>query len=160
MKELHCYDYVNHPYEAARAAVLADPQALFQRATSSGANPELHARVGALELGAEIEISIRAIDEPRSPFAHPATNLVLEWKATHNPGLFPIMQATLSVYPLTPTETQLDLSGIYDPPLGFLGDLVDAAALHRYAEASVQRLVRDLATCLRRELSSVPAKSA
>ena len=53
------------------------------------------------------------------------------------------MTAVLAVYPLTATETQLDFSGQYDPPLGAVGDAVDALVGHRIAEASVHRFVTE-----------------
>jgi hypothetical protein len=155
--DLAAYDYVNHDYAHVRSAVLADPLALFRRATSSGASAELHARLGAIELGAEIDIVVRAVSERRADFERPTTNLVIEWRAERNPGLFPVMQATFSLYPLSPTETQLELAGRYDPPLGVVGGAVDAMALHRFAKASVQRFVRDVAQTLRRELSMAAA---
>jgi hypothetical protein len=64
------------------------------------------------------------------------------------------MRATLTVYPLTPTETQLDLAGTYDPPLGVLGEAVDAIAMHRIAEQSVTGFVRDVAAFLRGSLAA------
>jgi hypothetical protein len=64
------------------------------------------------------------------------------------------MKATLTVYPLTPTETQLQLDGTYDPPLGALGEAIDAVALHRFAQSSVVSFIREVATHLRRSLTS------
>jgi len=55
----------------------------------------------------------------------------------------------LSVYPLTATETQLDFVGRYDPPLGIVGGALDATVGHRIAQASVHRLITDVATYLR-----------
>jgi hypothetical protein len=51
-----------------------------------------------------------------------------EWEATTMPGLFPLMKGELSVYPLTSTETQLDFSGIYEPPFGAVGKTMSPAA--------------------------------
>ena len=68
--------------------------------------------------------------------------------------LFPLMTAVLAVYPLTATETQLDFSGQYDPPLGAVGDAVDALIGHRIAEASVHRFVTDVARYLREHLAA------
>jgi iron-sulfur cluster repair protein YtfE (RIC family) len=62
------------------------------------------------------------------------------------------MEATLVVYPLSRTETQLELSGRYRPPLGVLGSAVDAAWGHRIAKASVLRFVQELAAQLTKEL--------
>ncbi|MEX2080937.1 MAG: site-specific integrase, partial [Dehalococcoidia bacterium] len=48
-------------------------------------------------------------------------------EAAQRPRLFPFMKAVLTAYPLTSTETQLDFSGRYLPPLGALGKALDAA---------------------------------
>ena len=68
------------------------------------------------------------------------------------PRLFPFMKAELAIYPLTSTETQLDFSGAYEPPLGALGKAMNAVAGHRLAEASVHRFVNDVAGYLRTTL--------
>ena len=59
------------------------------------------------------------------------------------------MKAELSIYPLTPTETQLEFVGHYEPPLGIVGGALDATVGHRIAQASVDRLVTDVARYLR-----------
>jgi hypothetical protein len=84
----------------------------------------------------------------------PAVTCVqLEWEAATMPGLFPLMKAELAIYPLTATETQLDFSGFYEPPLGALGKAVDAIAGYRIAEVSVHRFVSDVAEYLRKALA-------
>ncbi len=55
----------------------------------------------------------------------------------------------LTVYPLTATETQLNVLGRYDTPLGVVGSAVDALVGHRIAEASVHRFIGDVARYLR-----------
>jgi hypothetical protein len=82
------------------------------------------------------------------------TRLQVDWKAASAPGLFPLMKAELAIYPLTATETQLDFSGRYEPPLGWLGTVVDTAIGHRIAEASVHRFVAEVAHYLRTELEN------
>jgi hypothetical protein len=69
------------------------------------------------------------------------------------PHLFPLMKAEISIYPLTATETQLDFSGFYQPPLGPLGKAVNAIIGHRIAEVSVHRFVGDVAGYLRQALA-------
>jgi hypothetical protein len=152
--ELHCYDYVNQPYELVRREILADPLAIFQRATSTGNSSQLHVHIGALELGAEIAIEVLGVDENRAPLERPSTTLSLVWRSVRGTALFPLMTATLAIYPLTPTETQLALDGTYDPPLGVLGDAIDAVALRRFAQSSVASFIRETATYLRRSLTS------
>ena len=153
--ELRIYDYVNRPYEAVRDVLLANPLETFRRATRSVAgDAELRARVGAVDVGGEIDVAIVAIDNARSPSDRPATNLVIAWQATHRSGMFPTMRATLSIYALTPTETQLEFCGTYDPPLGAIGDVVDAIAMRRIATESVTGFVRDVARFLSSNSSS------
>jgi hypothetical protein len=85
------------------------------------------------------------------------TRLSLAWEAADSPRLFPFMQAQLAVYPLTATETQLDFSGRYEPPLGALGTAMNAMVGHRIAEASVHRFLADVARHLRGELGGPAA---
>ena len=155
-REVRSYDYVNQPYERVRRALVGDPHRIFRSATRAAASrvrslaSELRVNLAGVEVGAEIDINVTGIEETeRGPTSGPATKLSLEWEAARHPRLFPFMSGTLSVYALTATETQLDFSGRYDPPLGPLGEALDAVALHRVAEASVRRFVEDVAQYLR-----------
>ena len=155
-REIRSYDYVNHPYAAVRDALVKDPAAVLRAATNAAASrardvaAALHVTIGPLDLGAEIAITVGQITEQ----AHDAptsrvTRIPIEWSAARSAALFPIMKAELSVYPLTATETQLDFLGRYEPPLGIVGGALDAIVGHRIAEASVHRLVADVASYLR-----------
>jgi hypothetical protein len=155
-REVRSFDYVNQPYERVRDALTADALGAFRSATRAAGSraesvaSELRVNVGGFEVGAEIALSIGDIEElvgsAKSP---PAIRIPVEWEAARKARLFPLMSAVLAVYPLTPTETQLDFSGTYDPPLGRIGDAVDAVVGHRIAEASVHRFVTDVAHYLR-----------
>jgi len=157
--DLNCYDYVNQPYEIVRRAVVADPQALFGRATAAGFDSRLHVRLGVIEVAAEIEVEVLAIEEKREALERPATAISIQWWSRRRASLFPTMAATLSLYPLSPTETQVELSGSYQVPLGTLGQAIDAIALHRFAQASVAAFVREIAAGLRRTLCAEQASA-
>ncbi len=43
-------------------------------------------------------------------------------------------------------DSTLALDGVYEPPMGRAGDVVDMVAMHRVAERTAQELLRDLAT--------------
>lgn len=144
-----CYDYVNQPFELVRRAVLQDALSLFQRATSEGSHSRLHVGIGGIDVGTEIEIELGAVTERREPLTRPTTTMALSWRGRRGPGWFPVMNAELSVYPLSATETQLELVGTYKPPLGMLGGAVDAIALNRLAQESVATFVREVAGYLR-----------
>jgi hypothetical protein len=157
--ELHAYDYVNRPYEAVRDALLASPLTIFRHATTAAASrndavgAELHAKLGPVDIAAQVAVEIVAI-EHEAANERPATRFVIEWKSLRRAGLFPTMRATLTAYALTPTETQLELAGVYDPPLGVVGDAIDAIGMHRIATESVTGFVRDVAVFLRSLLAS------
>jgi len=53
---------------------------------------------------------------------------------------------------LTATETQLDFRGVYEPPFGAVGKVMNAVAGHRIAEVSVHRFINDVAGYLRHTL--------
>jgi hypothetical protein len=158
-REIRCYDYVNHPYEQVREALSKDALAVFQSATKAAASrarsiaSELRVEVGGIGVEADIIISVKKIEEKASDaVGGPVTRLQLEWQAAKMPSLFPLMKADLSIYPLTATETQLDFSGLYEPPLGTVGKAMNAIAGHRIAEVSVHRFVSDVAGYLRHAL--------
>jgi hypothetical protein len=157
-KELRCYEYVTVPYERVRDALQRDAAGIFQRATVTAAAraqelvATLRVAIGALEIGANVAIEVRSATEKQSALGDRTTSLELAWRATNATALFPSMEATLTIYPLSPTETQLDLHGRYRPPLGAVGQAIDAMVGHRLAEASVLRFVQDVATRLRAEL--------
>ena len=159
-REVRSFDYVNQPYDRVRHVLTRDPLEVFRSATRAATSrvrslaSELRVSLAGIEVGAEVDIAVVDVEEvERAPTSGPATRLHLEWEAAKHPRLFPLMEGILSVYALTTTETQLDFSGRYDPPMGPLGDALDAAVLHRVAEASVHRFIRDVAHHLRDELA-------
>ena len=142
--ELHAYNYVNRPYSEVRTGLVD----LLTRASRAGEAVPLHATAGPLDLSTEIRLELLAVHESRDSPTRPTTMVEIGWKAIHRPKMFPTMRATFTAYPLSPTETQLELSGIYDPPLGVMGDAIDAVALGRIAKESVQRFVDEAASYL------------
>jgi hypothetical protein len=159
-REIHCYDYVNHPYARVRDALSKETLWVFQSATKAAASraqsiaSELRVDFGAIGIEAEIRISVKNIEvKDQGGISDPVTRLQLEWEAATMPRLFPLMRAELSIYPLTSTETQLDFKGLYEPPFGALGKAANAIVGHRIAEASVERFVADVAQYLRKNLN-------
>jgi hypothetical protein len=159
-QEIRSYDYVNHPYAKVREALVADPAAIFRAATRAAAArarsvaAELRVTVAGVDVAAEIVFTIGAVeDEAAGPHGSPLTRIPVSWEAARNPRFFPLMSSVLTIYPLTATETQLDFLGRYDPPLGVVGDAVDALVGRRIAEASVHRFIGDVARYLREEIA-------
>ena len=159
-REIRSYDYVNHPYERVRKALSQNALTVFQSATRAAASraqsvaAELHVDVGGIGVKTDIKILVKSIEEKVADASSTAaTRLLLEWEAATMPRLFPLMKAELSIYPLTATETQLDFSGVYEPPFGAVGKTMNAMLGHRIAEVSVHRFVSDVAAYLRQTLA-------
>ena len=159
-REIRCYDYVNHPYACVRDALKQNALIVFQSATKTAASraqtvaAELRIDFGGIGVKTDIKIAVKSIEESGADSSStPTTKLLLEWEAATMPRLFPLMNGVLSVYPLTSTETQLDFSGVYQPPLGTVGKTMNAMVGHRIAEASVHRFVSDVAGYLQQTLA-------
>ena len=159
-RKIRSFDYVNHPYDRVRDTLQQNALTVFQAATKAAASraesvaAELHVDFAGVGLKADINILVKSIEEKVGHSASSAsTKLLLEWEAATLPRLFPLMRGELHVYPLTATETQLDFSGIYEPPLGAVGKTMNAIVGHRIAEVSVHRFVSDIAGYLRRALA-------
>ena len=150
---LYFHDYVNQPYPRVRDLLLADPHLVFRRATAAAASgtAELHVRLAGVDIGTEVVIEILGVENDCA-YNRPATKISLEWRAARTPRIFPTMKAELLLFALSPTETQLELRGNYQPPVGKLGDAIDAAVGHRLAEASVTKFVQQVAGWLREQL--------
>lgn len=156
---IRCYDYVNHRYEAVRDALAKDPVAVFRAATKSASSRAetvavaLRVDVAGVEIAKDVVVAVKRVaEEPGKAKKPQRTVIELEWEAAKSPRLFPFMKAELAIYPLTATETQLDLLGQYEPPLGALGKALDSLVGHRIAEACVHRLLEDVAQHLRKTL--------
>jgi hypothetical protein len=159
-RELHCYEYVVVPYERVRDTLRRDAAGIFARATAAAASrardlvATLRVDVGGLEIGANIKIEVRTIAERESALGDHVTELSIAWTAASASSLFPSMEATLTVYPLSASESQIALHGRYRPPLGVVGQALDNIVGHRVAEASVLRFVRDVAARINAELAA------
>ncbi|CAN5431946.1 hypothetical protein BH10ACI3_BH10ACI3_05420 [soil metagenome] len=155
---IRVYDYVNQPYEVVRQRLTDDAVGVFRNATKVAAQransiaSELRVNIAGIEVGTDIAITVRSVETLEKTVTAPeTTRIVIEWEAAKMPRLFPFMKAELNIYALTSTETQLDLAGDYQPPLGLIGSALDAAVGHRIAEASVHQFISDVAVYLRTE---------
>lgn len=159
-RKLRCYQYVNRPYEQVCALLRHQPLDLLQRATTSAAvragalAANLRVAIGGIEVGVDVRPYVQRIREEKGVAGlSPVTVLELGWEANRAPGLFPSMQhLELSAWPLSSTETQLEITGEYRAPLGVVGQAMDAAIGHRIAEASVHSFLEDVVEQMKRDL--------
>jgi hypothetical protein len=150
---------VNRPYDAVRSLLHRNPLELLRRATTSAAERSselagsLKIDFGGVELGVKVTIHVQSVqDDQGIAGLSPVTRVAIGWEAARTPSLFPLMSGQLSIWPLTSSETQIELEGTYTPPLGLVGVALDATVGHRIAEASVTRFVEDLVRRIQEQL--------
>jgi hypothetical protein len=75
--------------------------------------------------------------------------LALRWEATGAGGrLFPVLDADLTLIPDGDDATLIGLQGVYRPPAGSAGQLLDRVILHRVAAATVRSFLSSVAAVL------------
>jgi len=157
-RHLNCYDYATVDYDRVREILGVDASGLFHRATVAAARrveeivSTLHVSVGPIDVAADVKIDIRRVVHNVTALGDRSTLVELSWTAARSAKLFPVMDAMLTVYPLSRAETQLDLVGYYHPPLGVVGNVIDAVVGHRLARASVLRFVQEVARQIESEV--------
>ncbi len=139
------------PLSAARArlAVLADRGGLSQ-VSRSAYDCGLRAliRVGPLgDLpGASKLVDVRFL-EPVDRGG--VTTVGLRWEATGPAaGLFPVLDANITLAADGDDRTTISFAGPYRAPLGRLGSGLDRAVMHCVADATIGALISDLARAL------------
>jgi len=82
----------------------------------------------------------------------------LRWEAAGTTGgLFPVLDATITIGPEGEETARLALAGSYRPPLGRLGAALDTAILHPVATATVRSLLQSVAGAI---TSPAPAENS
>ena len=98
-------------------------------------------RVGALGLSREVRVQARELAERDG-----SAGLAIRWEVTGpGGGLFPVLDADITVHPAGDGTTLLTLAGAYRPPLGPVGQVLDRAILHRVAAATIRNFVSRVA---------------
>ncbi|HEV2475198.1 MAG TPA: SRPBCC family protein [Candidatus Dormibacteraeota bacterium] len=69
----------------------------------------------------------------------------ISWKPTFGRKLLPVMTGKVDVSPVSSDETRLTVSGMYEPPLGRLGEQLDEVLMHNVAEGTVKELAELIA---------------
>ena len=161
--KIRTYQYVNRSYDRVRASLKEKGESLFQAATRAATArtdalaSTLKVSIQGFELGVDVHLKVYDVHDDQTPATHaPATRVRLRWEAARATALFPQMEATLSAWPLSAEETQLEIEGTYHPPMGVVGKALDGLLFHRLAEASVHRFLEDVVEQLRKDLRVWP----
>lgn len=106
------------------------------------------ARVGPLGPGPGVSRLVEV--KFREPVAHGDSMMVaMRWEAIGpGGGLFPALDADLTLVPAGAEAAALRLAAAYRPPLGALGAQLDRVILHRVAAATVQGFLGRVGTAI------------
>ncbi len=140
---VHDFDFVERPVHEVRQRLISDPkkwlESAFKYADEVGDTVLLKLGLGG-GIAKWIELKIGT---PR--MRGEVLVLPISWEATGPKNLFPKMQAELEVASFGPDQTQLVFLGSYEAPLGGIGEKMDNALMHRVAEASIRKMISQLA---------------
>jgi hypothetical protein len=157
-RQLIAYESVKLSYEDVVRFLERSPTAVLQPATEAASDhahevvSTLSVPLGNFRLSRDVTVVVGDLERSGSHRA----KLPMSWRASQHQGLFPAMTATLGIAALSEEEprTELSMAGSYVPPAGIIGGIGDnLSVLHRLAETSVQRLLRDIAERLVAELA-------
>jgi hypothetical protein len=77
------------------------------------------------------------------------TQLALRWEALGaSERLFPVLDADITLIPDGDDGTLIGLQGVYRPPAGPAGEILDRIILHRIAAATIRSFLRRIAAAL------------
>ncbi len=140
------------PYTVACRLLRDQPELLLQPATEAAAGahdepaPVLDVELGVFTFSKELALQVGEFEESTEP--RQRARRKVRWEAAEHPGLYPVMDASIEICPLSGEEVQVKLVGWYRPPLSVVGAVADRLAMRRVADASLQRLFRRLAATL------------
>jgi hypothetical protein len=77
------------------------------------------------------------------------TVVTLRWEAAGaSERLFPVLDADITLIPDGDDATLIGLQGVYGPPAGSVGEMLDRAILHRIAAATIRSFLNRLAAAI------------
>ena len=131
--------HLQHPLEIVSAALLEAPAKWFPNA------------VGVHIAGIPVRKKV-AIDFADAAKTSTWAVVPVTWKATFAQHLFLAMTGRVAVSPVSKVETRLAVTGMYDPPLGKLGEQLNEKLMYKVAERTVRELAASIAEKLNRAI--------
>ncbi len=106
-------------------------------------------RVGVPGLSKLVRVQVREL-----AWTDRSVRLAIRWEASGpGGGLFPVLDADITMAPFGEQVTILAVAGAYRPPLGAMGAALDRAILHRVANATIGAFLAQVA----RRITGQPA---
>ena len=95
---------------------------------------------------AGVPLRKKVVVEVGSPvFAGNWTEIPVTWRATFPQKLFPVLVGKVELAPIEPSVTRMTVSGVYQPPLGKIGEQLNEVLMHSVAEGTVKDLAESIA---------------
>ena len=129
---VHHSVHIQRPVQDVSSELLASPSKWFPRSVG------MH--VAGIPVRKRVQLLIGEPEQTSTWAAIP-----IWWQPTFGRKLFPVMNGRLEVAPSGKSETRLTVSGMYEPPLGRIGQELDTALMHRVAEGTVKELAETIA---------------
>ena len=144
--------HIDHPVEALTEVLMSGPRKWFPRLSGKG--------VGTVGLHvAGMPVTKRVVVTLGEPVKTATWTVIpLEWKATFPEQLFPKMTGRIELAPVDRTVSRLTVSGMYEPPLGKLGDQLNETLMQGVAGATVKELAESIAKRLDAAVSAQSKK--
>ena len=131
--------HINRGVDECSAALDRGPRTWFPRLHADN-DADVGLRVAGVSIHKRVTVEL---GEPEKKGEW--TNVPISWKATFPEQLFPVLVGRLELVPVEKKLTRLTVSGMYEPPLGRLGALIDDAIMHSVAEATVREVTESIA---------------
>ena len=139
--------HLKHPVHSVSEVLTTDPAKWFPGLSGRKASVGIH--VAGMPLQKKVSVEIGEPVKTSTWAVVPVT-----WKATFPERLFPVMTGKIEVAPVDKDETRMTVSGMYEPPLGKLGEQIDEALMHAVAEGTVKELAETIAKRLNRSVDA------
>ncbi len=141
-------------FRAAAAALASDPGAVV--GPGADGTERFGVEVFGFAVSEPVEVEAGEVEVLDRPLRVAAVKVKVH--AVGGDRAFPFLDAELEVTP-TRDGVEVALEGRYDPPAGFLGELVDHVLLHRMAQESIAGYFRHVVERLRRVAEARDAMS-
>ena len=124
--------HIGRPVGELSAALLESPSRWFPRS--------IGVHIAGIPVRKRVHLLI-GLPESTSSWAE----IPVWWQPTFGRKLLPVMNGKVELAPTGTAETRLTVSGMYEPPLGKLGEQLDNAFMHNIAQGTVRELAETLA---------------
>ncbi len=119
--------HIHRPVQQLSDAMLEDPSRWFPKSVGVHVAGIPVRKKVSVKFGEPVKMSTWAA-------------IPISWKPTFGRKLLPVMEGKVDVTPVSNDETRLTVSGMYQPPLGRIGETLDETLMHNVAEGTVKEL--------------------